>query len=181
MIWEGLLEIIWSNPLPKQVHPEQVTQECVQAGLNVSREGDSTSSLGSLFQGSEIFLSYQTSIFTTQTACHVKMNYFIFSDGALVKHHAPLAFASFNLGGVATALAGEDRGKKVVVHLSLLHIPVCSCLVLRNPEAEAEVVRNLYNIKKCSDGDVDFRCSMRQDRKADSMEMLIMITAQPES
>jgi len=36
--------------LPKQGHPEQAAQDLVQAGLNISREGDSTTSLGSLVQ-----------------------------------------------------------------------------------------------------------------------------------
>jgi len=40
------------NPLPKQGHQQQAAQHHVQAGLNISREGDSTAPLGSLCQGS---------------------------------------------------------------------------------------------------------------------------------
>lgn len=37
-------------PAMEQEHPDEVTQEGVQAGWNVCREGDSTTSLGSLGQ-----------------------------------------------------------------------------------------------------------------------------------
>ena len=40
------------QPLPKQGHPQQAAQHRVQAGLEYLREGDSTTSLGSLGQGS---------------------------------------------------------------------------------------------------------------------------------
>ena len=50
--WQGPLWVTQSNPLPKQGHPQQAAQHRVQAGLEFSREGDSTTSLGSLFQGS---------------------------------------------------------------------------------------------------------------------------------
>jgi len=41
------------NLLPKQGHLQQAAQDLVQAGLEfISREGESTTSLGSLFQGS---------------------------------------------------------------------------------------------------------------------------------
>ena len=40
------------NPLPKQGHPEQAAQHRGQGGWNISREGDSTTSLGSLGWGS---------------------------------------------------------------------------------------------------------------------------------
>jgi len=40
------------TPLPKQGHPEQAAQDLIQVGLNISREGDTTAPLGSLFQGS---------------------------------------------------------------------------------------------------------------------------------
>ena len=41
------------NPLPKQGHLQQAVEDLVQAGLEfISREGDSTTSLDSLFQGS---------------------------------------------------------------------------------------------------------------------------------
>jgi len=36
--------------LPKQGHLQQAAQDLVQVVLNISREGDSTTSLGSLFQ-----------------------------------------------------------------------------------------------------------------------------------
>ena len=49
--------VLWGSsgpnpPLPQQGHPEQAEQDPVQEGLNISREGDSTTSLGSLLQGS---------------------------------------------------------------------------------------------------------------------------------
>uniref|UniRef100_A0A8C3JM81 Uncharacterized protein n=1 Tax=Calidris pygmaea TaxID=425635 RepID=A0A8C3JM81_9CHAR len=53
--WQGALRTVQSKPLPEQGHPEQDGQGSVQAGLNLSREGDSTPSLGSLFQGSATF------------------------------------------------------------------------------------------------------------------------------
>ena len=40
------------NPLPKQGHPQQAAQHRGQGGWNISREGDSPASLGSLGQGS---------------------------------------------------------------------------------------------------------------------------------
>ena len=41
------------------------------------------------------------------------------------------AFACCSLGGVVGALAGEDRGEKVIQHLSLLHVlgDQVSCLL----------------------------------------------------
>ena len=50
--WEGPLGIPQPNPLPKQGRPEQAAQHRGQGGWNISREGDSTASLGSLGQGS---------------------------------------------------------------------------------------------------------------------------------
>jgi len=38
------------TPLPKQGHPEQAAHDLVQVVLNISREGESTTPLGSLFQ-----------------------------------------------------------------------------------------------------------------------------------
>jgi len=38
------------TPLLKQGHPEQAAEDLVGWILNISREGDSTTSLGSLFQ-----------------------------------------------------------------------------------------------------------------------------------
>jgi len=38
------------NPLVKQSHLQQAALDLVQVSLNISREGESTSSLGSLFQ-----------------------------------------------------------------------------------------------------------------------------------
>jgi len=43
------------TPLQKQDHLQQAAQDRVQAVLNISREGDSTTSLGSLFQCSITF------------------------------------------------------------------------------------------------------------------------------
>jgi len=40
------------NPLTKQGRLQQAAQDLVQAGLEYLQEGDSTTSLGSLFQGS---------------------------------------------------------------------------------------------------------------------------------
>jgi len=40
------------TPLPKQGHLQQAAQDLVRWVLNISREGESTTSLGSLFQGS---------------------------------------------------------------------------------------------------------------------------------
>ena len=50
--WKGPLWVTQPNPLPKQGHPQQAAQDHIQGGLNISREGDSTASLGSLGQGS---------------------------------------------------------------------------------------------------------------------------------
>jgi len=50
--WKGPLGVTQSNPLPKQGHPQQAAQHRGQGGLNISREGDSPASLGSLGQGS---------------------------------------------------------------------------------------------------------------------------------
>ena len=55
--------------LPKQGHLQQAAQHHVQPGLNISREGDSTTSLGSLFQGSDtlrgkkFFLMFRRNIY----------------------------------------------------------------------------------------------------------------------
>jgi len=47
--WKGPLWVIWSNPLPKESHLQQAAQDRVQADLEfISREGVSTTSLGSL-------------------------------------------------------------------------------------------------------------------------------------
>lgn len=43
------------NPSAKAHCLEQVAQESIQAGFDISREGDSTTNLGSLFQGSVTF------------------------------------------------------------------------------------------------------------------------------
>jgi len=40
------------TPLPKQGHLQQAAQDRIQVVVNISREGDSTTSLGSLFQSS---------------------------------------------------------------------------------------------------------------------------------
>jgi len=46
--WKGPLWVTQPNHLPKQGNPEQAAEDLVQVGLNISREGDSTASLGSL-------------------------------------------------------------------------------------------------------------------------------------
>ena len=48
--WKGPRKLIQCNPPMEQEHPDEVTQEGVQAGWNVCTEGDSTTSLGSLGQ-----------------------------------------------------------------------------------------------------------------------------------
>ena len=50
--WKGPLWVTQPNPLPKQGHPEQLHGTLSRRGWNISREGDSTASLGSLGQGS---------------------------------------------------------------------------------------------------------------------------------
>ena len=50
--WKGPLWVTQPNSLPKQGHAEQAAQHRIQGVLNISREGDSTTSLGSLGQGS---------------------------------------------------------------------------------------------------------------------------------
>jgi len=50
--WKGPLWVTQSNPLPKQGHPGQLHSTASRRVWNLSREGDSTASLGSLGQGS---------------------------------------------------------------------------------------------------------------------------------
>lgn len=44
------LEVIWSNPLLKQVHSEAASQDNVEMALNTSMEGDSVTSMDNLLQ-----------------------------------------------------------------------------------------------------------------------------------
>jgi len=53
--WKGPLWVTQSNPLPKQVTQSRLHRTLSRSVLNISREGDSTTSLSSLGQGSVIF------------------------------------------------------------------------------------------------------------------------------
>lgn len=65
--WKGPVEIMYYNPLFKNVPLEQVVQVCIQSGFGISINRDSTTSQGNLSQGLTTHLMVKCVLLFLQT------------------------------------------------------------------------------------------------------------------